>query len=84
MSAGLVSFSEGEIRTIIRAVRDYLTFSPDDDPHGEHDFGSIAILGNKFFWKIYYYDKSLEKGSEDPSDPAKTTRVLTIMLADEY
>jgi len=84
MSAGLVSFSDDEVRAIIRAVRGYLAFTPDNDPHGEHDFGSIEILGNKFFWKIDYYDKSLEMGSEDPSDPEKTARVLTIMLADEY
>ena len=29
------------------------------------------------------YDQSLEFGSENPADPAKTTRVLTIMLAEE-
>ncbi len=30
------------------------------------------------------YDANCEFGSEDPADPAKTTRVLTLMLASEY
>jgi hypothetical protein len=84
MSAGIVALAEGEVDQILRAVRDYLSFNRDNDPHGEHDFGSFEIFGDLFFWKIDYYDKSLLQGSEDPSDPEKTTRVLTIMRADEY
>jgi hypothetical protein len=34
--------------------------------------------------KIDNYDPTLSGGSEDPSDPAQTVRVLTLMLADEY
>ncbi|HUB63143.1 MAG TPA: DUF3768 domain-containing protein [Methylocella sp.] len=49
-----------------------------------HDFGSFELAGQRFFWKIDCYDKSLEFGSVDPADPENTTRVLTIMLAEEY
>ena len=65
-------------------VRRFDAFTEDNDPHGEHDFGSIDHKGEKLFWKIDYYDKACEFGSDDPADPAKTTRVLTIMLAEEY
>jgi len=59
-------------------------FTEDNDPHGEHDFGSFELVGRKFFWKIDYYDKECRCGSEDPADAAKTTRVLTLMLAEDY
>jgi hypothetical protein len=69
---------------VIRRVTTFSDFTPDNDPHGEHDFGSFTLAGHKFFWKIDYYDKGTKFGSEDPADPLKTTRVLTIMLAEEY
>ena len=40
--------------------------------------------GEQIFWKIDYYDANLEYGSDDPSRPEVTTRVLTIMFAREY
>jgi len=66
------------------AVQSYSAFSEANDPHREHDFGAVEIDGESYFWKIDYYDLSQRFGSEDPSDPSQTTRVLTIMRADEY
>jgi hypothetical protein len=68
----------------IRKVATFDAFDVDNDPHGEHDFGSFDLAGDKFFWKIDYYDSTLEFGSDDPADPSKTTRILTLMLAAEY
>lgn len=59
-------------------------FNEGNDPHDEHDFGSFQIEGQIVFWKFDYYGLTMTAGSEDLSDPAYTTRVLTIMLAEEY
>jgi hypothetical protein len=55
-----------------------------NDPYGEHDFGALTVEDRKIFFKIDYYDRALAGGSPDPADPRVTTRVLTIMLAEEY
>ena len=68
----------------IRKVATFDAFTADNDPYNEHDFGSFELAGRKFFFKIDYYAPDLQGGSEDPADPAKTARVLTIMLAEEY
>ena len=68
----------------LQQVATFSTFSEDNDPYGEHDFGSFELCSRKFFWRIDCYDKSCEFGSEDPADPEKTTRVLTLMLAEDY
>ena len=69
---------------VLQNVRSFNHFDRDNDPHGEHDFGSFEIAGKRFFFKIDYYDPAMEGGSEDPADAAKTTRVLTVMKAEEY
>lgn len=68
----------------LHEVAIFNAFNEDNDPHGEHDFGSFELCSRKFFWKIDYYDDRCECGSEDPADPTKTTRVLTLMLAEDY
>ncbi len=68
----------------LAAVRTFSEFTPDNDPYGEHDFGAFQIGEERLFWKIDYYDLSLEFGSNDPADASQTKRVLTIMLAEEY
>ena len=65
-------------------VEGFTAFTADNDPYGEHDFGVIKHKGTTFFWKIDCYDVDLQMHSPDPSDTTVTTRVLTIMLADEY
>jgi hypothetical protein len=65
-----------------RAVEGYNSFTEDNDPYGEHDFGSLRFEGKKIFWKIDYYDQEL-KYFCDPLDKAYR-RVLTVMLAEEY
>ena len=70
--------------TVPAKVIAFDAFTADNDPHGEHNFGAFDYAGERIFWKIDYYDEALEFGLEDPADPARTTRVLTIMLALEY
>jgi hypothetical protein len=70
----------------VAAVRSFETFTEDNDPRSEHDFGSISIEEKDLFWKIDYYEAGSDHmlGAEDPSDPSITERVLTIMLCEEY
>lgn len=84
LTVGIRSLGSDKVSQIVRSVQAYNTFTPDNDPYGEHDFGALDLDGQKIFWKIDYYDRTLNFGSEDPADPAITTRVLTIMLASEY
>lgn len=68
----------------LAAVMAFSAFTRENDPHAEHDFVSVEVEGHLVFSKIDYYDREMEYGSEDPSNPDVTTRALTIMLADEY
>jgi len=69
---------------VLHAVKSFDAFNADNDPHHQHDFGAFEIEGERYFFKLDYYERDLHGGSEDPADPEKTMRVLTIMLASEY
>jgi hypothetical protein len=69
---------------VIMAVQSFDRFTNDNDPHREHDFVNIEIEAETYFFKIDYYALDMDGGSEDPADPEKTRRMLTIMRADEY
>ena len=69
---------------VVNLVREFSAFTPDNDPYGEHDFGSVEHQGTRYFWKIDCYDLQMERHSLDATDPAVTVRVLTLMRADEY
>jgi len=84
MTSGVQALGAEAVAAALNRMRTFEEFTVDNDPHGEHDFGSFEVDGHKFFFKIDYYDRQMEGGSEDPSDPSVTTRVLTLMLASEY
>jgi hypothetical protein len=84
VTAGVDALPPDAKARVILAVQSFSNFTKDNDPHGEHDFGNFEIEGEAYFFKIDPYSLDMTGGSEDPADPAKTARVLTIMRADEY
>jgi hypothetical protein len=73
-----------EIEEILQKVKEYDSFTEDNDPYGEHDFGRFSHNEQTFLWKIDYFDPTLQFHSEDKEDISKTVRVLTIMYSHEY
>lgn len=84
MTCGVRALGPDRVAQVIALVQTFNRFDESNDPHGEHDFGAFDDGGERFFWKIDYYDQSLTYHSEDAADPSKTIRVLTIMLSSEY
>ena len=85
MTAGFASLERRLQIAAIDRVRSFDSFSAENDPYGEHDFGGFELEGERLFRKIdYYADQEMLIGAEDPSDPAASYRVLTLMLASEY
>lgn len=62
---------------IIQMVKDYSTFTMDNDPYNEHGQGSFHFHGSRFSWRIDYFDDSYRFFEEDGN------RVLTIMHSSE-
>ncbi len=84
ITPNVAALGQEAVERIVKTIAVYDDFCHANDPHEEHDFGSFEADGQKIFFKIDYFDKTLTYHSPDPSDPSVTERVITIMLAKEY
>ncbi|HYM33518.1 MAG TPA: DUF3768 domain-containing protein [Candidatus Cybelea sp.] len=84
VTAGIDALGSGTVFRVLQAVAAFTDFNDDNDPYGERDCAALTVGGKSIIWKIDYFDRGLTHHSPDPSDPAVTLRVMTIMLTDEY
>jgi Protein of unknown function (DUF3768) len=78
---GVDELSDEDKAAALSKVRSFEQFDRDNDPYGEHDFGNFEHAGVRYFFKIDLYE---EPDVKDTNGEAVITRVLTIMLAEEY
>ena len=73
------------VQASLAAIGRVTDFPADNDPEGFHDFGAVEVEGTTVWFKLDLYDGSdLKYGSEAPDDPARTYRVLTILLPSDW
>ena len=84
VTAGVVALGPAFVKRAVEAIERFDGFDDDNDPWGEHDFGSVEVDGQRIFWKFDYYTPDLSAGSDNPANEGETHRVLTIMRANEY
>jgi len=69
---------------ILVAVREFKDFNSDNDPHHEHDLAFFEVDGERYFFKVDYFDLDAKFHAPDPADPERTCRVLTIGHHSDY
>jgi hypothetical protein len=72
----------GNLDAVLAAMRAFNSFDMDNDPYGQHDCGIFEVDGEKYMFKIDYYDANLEYGVDPLTEPA--VHVLTLMHASDY
>jgi hypothetical protein len=68
MSANVAALPEMVRASALIKVAEFTDFTPEHDPHGEHDFLSFEHCNRTFFWKCDYYNKEM--------DGAQKTRLI--------
>ncbi|MCI5041579.1 DUF3768 domain-containing protein [Cognatishimia sp. D5M38] len=84
MTPGVAALGPDTQHALTRRVASFDAFNADSDPHGWHEMGVIDFDGTTVWFKIDLYDVDYRYGSSEPSDPAQTRRVLTLLLPSEY
>jgi hypothetical protein len=81
MTAGIAALGAEAVARIVKTIAVFDDFCHANDPHQEHDFGAFDAEGHRAFLKIDLYE---EPNVKEANGEPVVTRVLTIMLADEY
>jgi hypothetical protein len=84
MTASVKEQTDMVVANALVEVARFSNFTEENDPHGERDFGNFQVVGRTSYWKMDLYNSTMDGGSEDPTDHEKTTRVLTLMLSEDY
>ena len=83
MTPGVINLPRTVVAEVIRKTAEFGEFSADNDRTESTISGSFKVCSQNLFWKIDYHNPACEV-VRTPSDSAKTTRVLTLILASEY
>ena len=84
MTSGVSAMGPDARLSATRQVAAFAAFTPDNDPYGWHEFGAVEVFGTTIWFKVDLYDVNYEMGSDAPTDPEQTRRVLTLLLPSEY
>jgi hypothetical protein len=81
MTPGIAALGGEAVARIVKTIAVFDDFCHANDPHEEHDFGAFDADGHRVLFKIDLYE---EPNVKEANGEPVVTRVLTIMLADEY
>ena len=84
MTSGVSAMGSDARLSATRQVAAFEAFAPDNDPYGRHEFGAVEVFDTTIWFKVDLYDVNYEMGSDEPTDPEQTRRVLTLLLPSEY
>ena len=84
ITTGIAALGPEAVARILQTIEVFDDFCHANDPHQEHDFESFEAEGERIFFKIDYFDRTMTVHSPNPADTTVTERVITIMLAAEY
>jgi uncharacterized protein DUF3768 len=81
MTPGVAALGVDAVQRIVKTIAVFDDFCHANDPHEEHDFGAFDADGHMIYFKIDLYE---EPDVKDSNGEPFVTRVMTIMLAEEY
>jgi len=66
LTQGIAALPDDDRSAICEKVETFDSFTPDNDPHKEHGFGSFDHNGERIFWNIDYYDSACKFAPKTP------------------